>query len=400
MRIAMDCGLDRVEFEVADEHLIPGPQPPTALADPAAAVRAALEQPFEFPALRRALTPDDHVAIVVDEQLPHLAELLIPLLEHIESAGVSPEATTLLCAPSSSKQPWIDDLPDAFQDVHVEMSDPTDRRRMAYLATTHKGKRLYLNRTLVEADQIVVLSARRYDPLLGYGGAEGALYPAFSDRETREEMNHRVSLGVPDVHAWPARRQAMEAAWLLGGSAFFVQAIEASGDGVAHLVAGATDAAREGERLLDACWRHRVPRAADLVVAALGGDPSRHTFAALASALACGARVVQPGARIVLLSQAEPMLGPEVDLLRNADDPDSVLQHLRGKHTVELVPVLQWAGAARQANLNVLSRLPEETVEELFATPLHQAREVQRLLDAGGSCLFLQDAHKMLAMVE
>jgi hypothetical protein len=93
------------------------------------------------------------------------------------------------------------------------------------------------------------------------------------------------------------------------------------------------------------------------------------------------------------------MLGPEVDLLRSADDPDSVLQHLRGKHTVELVPVLQWAGAGRQANLNVLSRLPEETVEELFATPLHQAREVQRLLDAGGSCLFLQDAHKMLATI-
>src|SRR5690348_8726482 len=142
MRIAINCGLDRVEFEVADDRLVPGPQPPAALADPAAAVRAALEQPFEFPALRRALTPDDHVAIVVDEQLPHLAELLVPLLEHIQSAGVAPEAITLLCAPSSSTQPWIDDLPDAFQDVHVEMSDPFERRRMAYLATTHKGKRL------------------------------------------------------------------------------------------------------------------------------------------------------------------------------------------------------------------------------------------------------------------
>ena len=178
MRIAMDCGLDRLEFEVADDRLISHSQPPAALADPAAAVRAALEQPHAFPALRRALTPDDHVTIVVDEELPHLAQLLVPLLEHIHSAGVAPESMTLLCAPSGSRQAWIEDLPDDFQDVHVEMSDPDDRRRMAYVATTHKGKRLYLNRTLVESDQIVVLSGRRYDPLLGYGGAEGALYPA------------------------------------------------------------------------------------------------------------------------------------------------------------------------------------------------------------------------------
>jgi hypothetical protein len=43
--------------------------------------------------------------------------------------------------------------------------------------------------------------------------------------------------------------------------------------------------------------------------------------------------------------------------------------------------------------------LPEETVEELFATPLHDARQLQRLLDSCDSCLFLPDAHKMLALV-
>jgi hypothetical protein len=72
---------------------------------------------------------------------------------------------------------------------------------------------------------------------------------------------------------------------------------------------------------------------------------------------------------------------------------------LRGKHTVELVPVLHWASAACHANINLQSGLADETVEELFATPLHEAREVQRLLDAGGSCLFLPDAHKCLAII-
>jgi nickel-dependent lactate racemase len=398
MRIALDYGRERAEFEVDGERLIAEPQPPAALADPAAAVRAALEGPHAFPPLRRALTPDDRVVIVLDEELPHLAELLVPLLEHIHSAGVSPESITLLCPPPASRQAWIDDLPDDFQDVHVEVCDPDDRRRMAYLATTHQGKRLYLNRTLVESDQIVVLSGRRYDPLLGYSGAEGSLYPALSDRETRQEMSERVNLGVPEASPWPVRRAATETAWLLGAP-FFVQVIESAGDGVAQVVAGTAESSLEGQRVLDANWRRSVPRLADLVIAGVSGDPSRHSFADLAAALACAARVVQPGGRIALLTQAEPVLGPEANLLRGADDPREILRQLHNKQTVELAPVLRWAAAAVQAHLNLLCALPDDRVEELFATPLHEAREVQRLIDAGGTCLFLPDAHKMLALV-
>src|SRR5579875_303305 len=246
MRVALNYGWERAEFEVAENRLIAEPPAPAALADPAAAVRAALEEPHAFPALRHALTPDDHVAIVLDEELPHLAELLVPLLEHIHSAGVAPECVTLLCPQSSSRQEWIDELPDEFQDVHVEICNPDDRCRMAYLATTQYGKRLYLNRTLVEADQIVVLSGRRYDPLFGYGGAEGSLYPALSDRETRQEMSQCVNLGVPEAAPWPARKAATETAWLLGAP-FFVQVIESVGDGVAQVVAGTAESSREGQ---------------------------------------------------------------------------------------------------------------------------------------------------------
>jgi nickel-dependent lactate racemase len=399
MRLVMDYGLDRVEFEVAADRSIADLQPPAALADPAAAVRAALEEPHNFPALRRALTPDDRVDIVLDEELPRLADLLVPILEHIHGAGVAPESMTLLCPPSSSRQTWIDDLPDDFQDVHVEVSDPDDRKRMAYLATTNKGKRLYLNRTLIESDQIVVLCGRRYDPLLGYSGAEGSLYPALSDRETRREMSHRINLGAPGATPWPAQRAATETAWLLGAP-FYVQAIESAGDGVALVVAGTTEASREGQRLLDLNWRRSVPQPAELVIAAVSGDPSRHSFAVLAAALACAARVVQPGGRIALLSQAEPSLGAEIDLLRSADEPQEILKQLHHKQTVELAPILRWAGVASHAHLNLLSRLPDDSVEDLFATPLHDPREVQRLIDAAGSCLFLHDAHKMLAVVE
>src|SRR4051794_30663475 len=118
MRMAVEFGRERLEVEVAPGQLVrerPTFAPP--LADPVAAVRAALQEPFRFPPLRRALTPDDHVAVVVDEQLPDLGRLLTPVLEEILKAGVAADNVTLVCPPSESKQSWIDELPDELSDV-------------------------------------------------------------------------------------------------------------------------------------------------------------------------------------------------------------------------------------------------------------------------------------------
>src|SRR5262245_1878143 len=114
MRVGLSWGKQQMQVEVAEKNLVPlrRDAPAPALADPAAAVRDALEGPIDFPPLRRALTPDDHVAVVVDEHLPQLGRLLVPILEHVRSAGVAPEAITLLCLPPSSGQPWLEELPD------------------------------------------------------------------------------------------------------------------------------------------------------------------------------------------------------------------------------------------------------------------------------------------------
>ncbi|HMF19104.1 MAG TPA: lactate racemase domain-containing protein, partial [Gemmataceae bacterium] len=199
MRIDIPCGPERIHIEVAESNLVGVRRAPIApgIADVPAAIRAALESPIGFPALRRALTPDDHVVIVVDEHLPRLGELLVPILEHITLGQVAPEAITLLCPPGSVAQPWLDNLPEAFEEIRLEVHDPTDRNHLSYLATTRKGRRLYLNRTMVDANQVIVLSGRGYDPLLGYSGAESALYPVMSDAATRLDGCDQMSMAAP-----------------------------------------------------------------------------------------------------------------------------------------------------------------------------------------------------------
>jgi len=91
--------------------------------------------------------------------------------------------------------------------------------------------------------------------------------------------------------------------------------------------------------------------------------------------------------------------GARGEYLRRHEDARSALAALGRKPAPELVPALEWALAAEQARLSVLSGLPADTVEELFATPLAGAAEVQRLL-AGQSCLVIEDAHKALAVLK
>ena len=57
-------------------------------AAPAELVRAALERPFHFEPLRRALTPDDRVAVVLDPALPHVAALLAEA--RLDNVDISP----------------------------------------------------------------------------------------------------------------------------------------------------------------------------------------------------------------------------------------------------------------------------------------------------------------------
>jgi nickel-dependent lactate racemase len=399
MRVGIGYGPECLEAEVAEEKLVRVHRQPQAppLRDVPGAVREALEKPLGFPALRHALTPDDHVAIVVDEQLPHLAALLTPILEHVTRANVPPQAITLVCPASSTEQSWVDDLPDAFEESRLEVHDPTDRRHLAYLATTRKGRRIYLNRTVVDADQAVILTRRGYDPLLGYSGGAGALYPGLSDEATLKEMCELFSLRAPGPTPSALQQEAAEVAWLLGAP-FLVQVIEGADAEVVHVLGGPVENSGEGQRLLDARWRVEAEKRADLVVASIGGDPARHRFVDIARALAAAARVAKSQGQIVLLSMADPKLGPSAAYMRQGEDPATALGLLREHKPADMEAGFLWASAAEHAHLYLLSGLPDETAEELFTTPLQHAGQVQRLINSAGSCLFLEDAHKTMAV--
>jgi nickel-dependent lactate racemase len=400
MRTSIAWGTQSLELEIDARNLVAAQRADIApnLADPIQALRDALESPLDYPALRRALIPDDHVAIYVDEGISQLGKLLVPLLAHVRLANVQADAITLICAPPSSGQPWLDDLPDAFQDVHIEVHQPADRKKLAYLATTKQGRRVYLNRTAVDADQFVLLTRRRYDACVGYAGAETALYPGLSEEATIAELRGHFDRHVPGAELNRIQAEARTVAWHLGAP-FFVQLIEGTGDGLAHVVAGPLESSDAGQRLLDARWRVSFAQATDVVIASITGDPARQTLDDLARAYFSAARIVKPSGSIVLLTEIAPALGPGFETFRRHDDSAVALRVLMHEKPSDLAAAFMWATAANQARLYLLSGLASDVAEEIFTIPMQHAAQAQRLLTEEATCALLPDAHKALAVL-
>lgn len=369
---------------------------PNSFDDATELLRAALERPFGLDApVRRAVTPDDRVAIVVDERLPEVGALVGVLLEHLDSAGIPSSAVTLVVPPPGGRQEWIDDLPDAFDDVHVEVHDPDDITRLAYVATTKGGRRVYLNRTVTEADFAAVLTRRTYHPTVGPAGGELALYPVLSNAETRAAFAHPPAEGEPP----DLRGEAGEVLWLVG-TPFLVQVIEGFGDHVVEVLVGMPASSTQGVKRLAARWKCVAEREADLVIAAVSGDPGRATLFDLAAAVNTARRAVAPDGRIVLLTEAAPMLDEAMELVRRSDTPSLALKRVRAANLDEPLAAQLWARAANSASLFVASDWPDEVVEELFAIAIAKPSELQRLIDAAASVTVIPDAHKTRVEVE
>jgi len=170
MRSDIGYGLERLALEVPDRAVVEARRAPAAapLADVPAAVAAALETPLGFPAPAPGFDPDGPCRRRRGRKLAALGDVAVAGARTPDGGAHHAGGDHAGLRASTTGQPWLEDLPDEYEEVRLEVHDPHDRKRLSYLATTRRGRRIYVNRTVVDADQIVVLSGRRYDPVLGY----------------------------------------------------------------------------------------------------------------------------------------------------------------------------------------------------------------------------------------
>ena len=165
---------------------------------PAELVRDALEHPYEFEAMRRAL---DSGRPRHDRTRRESAACRGDARRGARSPAVRRRATRCGDDPHAAGVTTRLDRRTARRVRRRADRDPRpDRPRRSSRTSPPPsgGRRLYLNRTLVDADFVVVLSGRDYDPLTGYAGAEAAIFPALVRRGNPRVVRGRVLDRRPD----------------------------------------------------------------------------------------------------------------------------------------------------------------------------------------------------------
>lgn len=383
MRVMVDFQGERLELEVADERLVGAWQGPSGM-DPGAvrgAVLEALEAPRGYPPLRQAVVPGDRVVLALDESIPEGATVLGAVAEILRGAGV--EAIRVL-APGPLAAGLVPTGLDA------SLHDPTDRTQLAYLASTERGRRVYLNRLLTDADFVLPIGRLGFDPVLGHRGPWSVLFPALSDEETRRTYRLGETRAVAGDS--PALAESSDVSWLLGAQ--LQLGLIAGASGLVRAVAGTLAEVRDrGAAALDAAWTFRADRRAAVVVAGIGNAGRSASLDDLTLGLANAARLVRRGGKIVALSRVEGPLGPALDRLAGADDPRSALHALKGAEAEPDYPAARrLAKALAWADVYLASNLDETRVENLGMIALGSTGEARRLAGSADSCLVVSQA--------
>ena len=392
MRVVVDFQGESLEFEVPEDRVVASWRGPEGIGTTGveAAVGEALEQPRDFPPLRQMLVPGDRVAIAFDPEIPQSGPVLDALVGVLGEAGVGPETLTIVSPSPAMAGPGDSPSPGGSIQVH----DPDDRSHIAYLASTKDGRRIYLNRSLTDADVVLPVGLLRHDPDLGYRGPWSLLFPGLSDRETMRALRG-TSWGSPYADGGRHRarlEESSEVSWLLG-SQFSLGIVPAAG-GLLEIVAGRDEAVREqGIASVERNWTMKAPGRAEVVIAGVGGPPGGATLEDLAAALETACALVRRGGRVVVLSRASGSIGPALQRLSSVDEPGEAVAALRGLEEADDYAVaLRIARAAAWADLFVASGIDSEIVEGWSIAPLERPEQARRLAANAESVTFVGHA--------
>jgi nickel-dependent lactate racemase len=371
------------------------------VADAVAAVREALTSALNFPPLMQATVPGDRIAIALDRGIPQLPAVVAGVVETLLTGSATPRDISLIVSDPEDlhRDPLGRLAPDVRAAIDVTVHDPEDFASLTYLAASRDGNPIYFNRRIGDADVVIPIGVLRLDSSWGYVGVHGCLFPAFSDAATQQRFRTpRSDWRAQQRHG---RREAEEAAWLLGVQ-FTIQVTPGPGDTILHVLAGDSHAvASRGRELCEAAWLHQAERRASLVVASIdGGDPEQ-TWENVTRALVVASQAVSDGGSIVLCTRLKQPPGQSVRRLAATHDADKFQRTLRRDASTDAFTARLLAQTLDRASVFLLSRLAEETVEDLGMGHVASADEITRLSRKHDSCILVGSAqHALVATGE
>ena len=340
MRVKLAYGKTGLDLELADELNVTVVEPKyvSALPDPKAALRQALNQPIAAPPLRELVQSSNRVGIVFcDITRPAPSHLMVPAVLN-ELAHVPRENIILFNAlgthrPNTDAELRAmlgDDVVDSYRIVQNNAFDPSTQ---VHLGATSRGHAIWLNREFVECDAKILTGFIEPHLFAGFSGGSKMVMPGMAGQQT-VLGNHDAGM-LSDPHAtwgitWgnPVWEEIREVALKVNPT--FILHVSLNRDKeITGVFAGDLDAAHAaGCAFVKETAMVGVPHAFDIVITTNSGYPLDLNLYQSVKGMSAAAKVVRQGGAIIVASDCWdgiPEHGLYEQLLRQANSPRELL---------------------------------------------------------------------------
>ena len=361
----------------------------TAIADPRAALEAALRAPIGArPLAAIARGRANAVVVISDKTRPVPNGVTLPVvLGTLEAAGIAPERIEILVATGLHRPNDRDEL--------IEMTSPQivgryrfrnhvarDPDQHVHLGRTQRGTEIHIDRGFVEADLKIVTGLIEPHLMAGFSGGRKAVAPGLAGVETMRSAHGAAMLednvGPGIVAGNPFHEDLMEIARAVKVD-FMVDVSIDRDRRITGVFAGAIDAAHQaGMEAVERHVRADLDTPADIVITSAGGYPLDATFYQSIKGLTAALNIVRRGGTIILVAALTEAIGSAdfQDLLASAGSHEEFMQRILspGLFRIDQWMLQHLCQVLRKANVIVVSdgpaasALPTQLVSQSTST--------------------------------
>ena len=397
MRVTLAYGKTGLPLELPDSLNVTVVEPTfvPALADPAAAVRDALEAPLGSPPLREIVKPGMRVGVVFsDLTRPAPNTLLLPAVLGILD-GVPNVEVTLFNALGTHRPNTEAELRvllgDAiFESRRIVQNDTFDPATQVRVGVTTKGHETWLNAELMRCDLKVLTGFIEPHLFAGFSGGGKAIMPGMAGQRTvlgnhdAGMVGHpRASWGV--THGNPIWEEVREVAGQ-AGRLFLLNVTLNRDKAVTGVFAGDLDRAHAaGCAFVRSSAMVAVGRPFDIVVTTNSGYPLDLNLYQSVKGLRAADQIVRPGGSIIIATSCWdglPEHGLYGRILRESRDPRELLAKICTPGFLEQDQWQAHVQALVQSKADVYVRSDGLTDEQVRGALLRPCRRIEETIGA------------------
>jgi len=363
----------------------------------------ALNVPIALPPIDDLFSADDSVLIVVSDatRATASAQIINLLVRRLIQARVSPSAIAIIFATGIHRRVTAEEkiellTPFITQRIKILDHDANDPSAMLSLGTTQNGTSVEVNRALKDYSRVIITGAIGFHYFAGFTGGRKSICPGLASAKTIE-ATHMLAL---DFEAGE-RRAGVNTALLQGNAvheeceriaamiepSLGVYAVVDQRGRAVRVYAGDWRMAHEaGCREYRAGHSVRIDGKREVTIVSCGGAPYDVNMIQAHKALDMAAHASKEGGNIILLAECSDGLGRS-DFLKwfEAENSQELAKRLRNEYEVNGQTAWALLTKAERYQIQLISRLPDETVHRMRMRPARSLSEAIESLPPGAN---------------